>query len=376
MRVQPGLSGFSVRGQHREAVADKGTPDPITSGVLFAGSLQEPIATWLSPPTVPSDALYDTLVIGGGPAGLSAAIYLGRFLRNVLVLDEGRGRSSFAQVNDNYLGFPEGVTARELRDLGRKQAERFKAHFLVCRVDKLYRNEANGVFTATTSAGDRLGRTVVLCTGVRDIWPALPDVLDHVGKTLFWCIVCDGFRAKGKRVVLFGNDDEAATTACQFLPYTNQVTLISEEGKRTCTQEKIREMTCHGIKLLEGVPAGVEGTPENITGVVLSDGRCIAADIMFSLLGCLPNNKLALDVGVECTPHGWVKVDQEGYTSVPGVFCAGDLSRMHTHQVVAAAHEGAEAAQTCNYWLYSSFQREVPDNPNVEELEERVRSSS
>lgn len=316
------------------------------------------------------DTIYDCLIIGGGPAGLSAAIYMGRFLRNVLVLDEGRGRSTFAQVNDNYLGFPDGISARELRDLGRQQAQRFGAQFLHCRVDRM-RKGPSGLI-ASTDAGVYSGKTVILCTGVQDVWPSIPCIYDYVGKSLFWCIVCDGFRAAGKRVVLFGNDDEAATTACQFLAYTDKVTFITAPGQTNCSDEKVKEMRCHKIELIEGVPEAVEGPPDDIQSVVLADGRHVAADIMFSLLGCRPNNRLALQLGLECSRGGYVKVDEEGYTSVPGVFAAGDLSRMHTHQVVAAAAEGAEAAQTCNYWLYSSFQREEPARPTKEELSERV----
>ncbi len=319
---------------------------------------------------MPQDTIYDCLIIGGGPAGLSAAIYMGRFLRNVLVLDEGRGRSTYAQMNDNYLGFPNGVTARELRELGRQQAQRFGANFLHCRVDRMIKGP-NG-FTASTDAGVYTGKTVILCTGVQDVWPSLPRVYDYVGKSLFWCIVCDGFRAAGKRVVLFGSDDEAATTACQFLAYTDKVTFIYSPGAMSCSDEKVKEMKCHQIELIEGVPESIEGGPDSLQSVVLADGRHVHADIMFSLLGCRPNNKFALDLGVECAPGGYVKVDEEGYTSVPGVFAAGDLSRMHTHQVVAAAAEGAEAAQTCNYWLYSSFQREEASRPTKKELSERV----
>jgi thioredoxin reductase (NADPH) len=194
--------------------------------------------------------------------------------------------------------------------------------------------------------------------GVCDIWPELPDVLDYVGKTLFWCITCDGFRTQRKPVALFGRGDESATTACQFLTYTDDITFISPPGSPICSEEKLQAMKRHGVKLVQGKPVSVEGTPDRIRAVVLDDGRRIRAELMFSLLGCRPNNKLANDVGVVCTPGGYVEVDDEGYTNVPGVFAAGDLSKMHTHQVVAAAHEGAEAAQTANYYLYSGFQKE------------------
>src|SRR5690348_8967120 len=141
--------------------------------------------------------MYDCLVIGGGPAGLSAAVYMGRFLRRTLVLDAGEGRSSFEQVNENYLGFPDGVKVRELRALGQKQAERFGVEFVDCRVERLTRIDDGRHFRAHSTAGAFDGRTVILCTGVCDIWPDLPNVLDYVGRNLFWCITCDGFRANG-----------------------------------------------------------------------------------------------------------------------------------------------------------------------------------
>jgi thioredoxin reductase (NADPH) len=304
------------------------------------------------------EALYDCLIIGGGPAGLSAAVYMGRFLRKTLVLDAGEGRSSFEQVNDNYLGFPNGVKVKDLRDLGRKQAERFGVEFEDCRVTRLERVDNGRHFRAHTDAGEYIGRSVILSTGVCDIWPDLPDVLEYVGKTLFWCITCDGFRTFEKSIVCFGRDDEAATTALQLLTYTPRVTFVTDPGQLDCSDEKVRDLESHGIQMLEGEPAQVIGTPERIEAVALKDGRRLPADVMFSLLGCRPNNKLALDVGVECTPGGYVIVDEEGYTNIPGLLAAGDLSKMHTHQVVSAAHEGAEAAQTANYYLYADYQKE------------------
>jgi thioredoxin reductase (NADPH) len=301
--------------------------------------------------------MYDCLIVGGGPAGLSAAVYMGRFLRKTLVLDAGEGRSSFEQVNENYLGFPDGVKVRELRDLGRRQAQRFGVEFEDCRVDRLERIDDHRHFRAHTSNGEFSSRTVILCTGVCDIWPDIPGIEEHVGKTLFWCITCDGFRSFDKRLVLFGRNDDAATSALQFLNYTQKIFFVTPPGKLDCSDEKVKAMEEHGIEMVGGVPKQVLGSPEKIEGVLLEDGRCLPADMMFSLLGCVPQNRLARDVGAECSPGGYVKVDEEGYTNVPGLFAAGDLSKMHSHQVVSAAHEGAEAAQTANYYLYAGYQK-------------------
>src|SRR5690606_20143506 len=97
--------------------------------------------------------------------------------------------------------------------------------------------------------------------------------------------------------------------------------------------------------------------PGSMKGLWLKDGSFLEGELLFSLCGERPNNDLAVQLGVRCDDKGYVLVDEEGYTNVPGVFAAGDLSRMHTHQVIAAAHEGAEAAQTANYYLYADYQK-------------------
>lgn len=301
------------------------------------------------------DPIYDCLVIGGGPAGLSAAVYMGRFLRRTLVLDVGEGRSSYSQVNDNYLGFPSGIPIRELRRLGREQAQRFGAEIRTTEVTRL--EKENGNFLAHCRGNVYRGKTVILCTGVEDIWPDIPDANSYVGKTLYWCIACDGFRTANKDIVIFGSDDDAATSACQFKLYTDRITFIAPPGKLECSEPKIKSLEEHGIGMLEGKVVQVKGRPDRLEAIVLEDGRSIPCDLIFSLYGCRPNVKLALDLGADLTSKGYVRIDHDGYTTVPGLFCAGDVSGIHSHQVASAVHEGAEAAQTANYYLYASYQK-------------------
>ncbi len=301
----------------------------------------------------------DCVIVGGGPAGLSAAIYMGRFMRSTLVIDMEEGRSSYRQINENYLGFPDGISVRDLHMLGRKQAERFGAHFKRAYADTL--EQIPGGFKLSTSLGQLEAKTVILCTGVTDRWPTIPNVEQYVGRTLFWCITCDGHRAVGKRLLLFGEGDEAATTACQFRMFTDKITFIAPPGHVDCSDQKIRDLGALGIPVVEGEIASVEGAAAAIHGVKLKDGRDLEGDMIFSLYPPRPNNKLALDIGAKVSPDGFVVVDEEGYTSVPGFFAAGDISRMHSHQVVSAAAEGAEAAQTANYYLYAGYQRNPGD---------------
>ena len=306
--------------------------------------------------------MYDALILGGGPAGLSAAVYLGRFTRSVLVLDAGEGRSSFAQINDNYLGFPEGITTRELRELGRKQAERFGVEFRECRVERIERLEPVG-FRVITTEGDFEGRTLLFATGVTDIWPDVPGIRDWIGRQVFWCITCDGHRTKNKTLVCVGNTDEAAVTTLQFLLFTQEITLVADPGKVRFSDEKRADLAAHGVPLILARPDRLEFSPDGkqIAAVCLDDGKRLACDMIFSLLGVRPNTQLARELGVDLDGEGYVVMDEEGYTSIPGIFAAGDLTRMYTQQVASAVHAGAEAAQTMNYYLYADYQKNAAD---------------
>lgn len=306
--------------------------------------------------------MYDALILGGGPAGLSAAVYLARFTRRTLVLDAGEGRSSFAQVNDNYLGFPEGVTTRELRALGRRQAERFGAEFRECRVERIERIEGGG-FRVHTTEGNFEGRTILFATGVTDIWPDVPGIKDWIGRQVFWCITCDGHRTKNQTLVCVGNTDEAAVTTLQFLLFTKKISLVADPDKIRFSDEKRADLAAHGISILLARPERLDLCPENrrITALCLDDGTRLACDMIFSLLGVRPNTQLARELGVALDEEGYIVIDEEGYTSIPGVFAAGDLTRMYTQQVASAVHAGAEAAQTMNYYLYADYQKNPED---------------
>jgi thioredoxin reductase (NADPH) len=301
--------------------------------------------------------LVDTVIVGGGPAGLSAAVYLARARRDVLVIDGGAGRSSGPQINENYLGFPRGVKASRLRELGRRQAERFGARFVEGTVDRASCSEP-GAFELTGDCGDWRARSVIVATGVTDIWPAIPQVDRYVGRSLFWCIVCDGFRAVGTRTLLIGADDEAATTALQFLTFTDQLTFVAAGvgDETTISAEKRALMEEHGIEVLDGAIERVEGARGMVRRAWVN-GERREVELLFSLLGHVPNSRLAASLGVLLDEGGYVRIDKEQRTNVPCVYAAGDVSGPYAHQVTAAVHEGATAATTANWDLYPAHQK-------------------
>jgi len=297
--------------------------------------------------------LDDALVIGGGPAGLSAAVYLGRACRSVAVVDCKRpGRSDYAQVNHNYLGFPEGIAALELSARGREQAERFGARFYEAEVARLW--QAEGLFAAEAPGGLILhGRAVVLATGVEDRWPAFPGHEEFVGRTMHWCIVCDGYEMQGQRVVVAGNDEETARTACRLLRFTERVTLLTNDGSLGLRPAIVRHLDDRGIRVVVGRIVGARAKERGVfEAVLLEGGGELELDHLFSHQGAAANSALARALGVELSPGGYIRVDTEGWTSLPGVYAAGDVTRLFAHQIATAVHEGAAAATALNFDLF------------------------
>lgn len=305
--------------------------------------------------------LFDCAVIGGGPAGLSAAIYLGRLRRSVLVIDDREGRSSWHQVNRNYLGFPDGVHATALRSLGEEQARRYGVQFLrATATDVSAKGEGQERrFRVRTGKGDVTSRTMILATGVTDRFPEFDGSDACIGKSMFWCIICDGYEAIGRRVVVLGSDDHAAATALQLLVFTDNVTLVSGSEPFDFKPERCAALEEQGVRLFESdcniYTCATEGQLASIT---LEKGGELELDMLFVSQEIEPNTQLAKQLNLRCDEHGYVHQDAEQCTNVEGVFVAGDVTRLYNHQITSAVHEGGMAAAAANYHLYEDWQKD------------------
>jgi thioredoxin reductase (NADPH) len=297
---------------------------------------------------------WDCVIVGAGPAGLSAAVYMGRFRRSTLVLDGQDGRWSYGQVNDNYLGFPRGVRARRLHALGRAQAERFGVTFWDTLVTGL--QEKPDGYRIEFRGGQAQARTVIWAAGVRDRWPAIPGVRRLVGRHLFWCIVCDGWRTLGRSVLLLGNTDRDVVTALQFLTYTRDLTFVMDRG-RTLNARCRKKLDSAGVPVRCGRVKRVQASEERIERVVLDDGAELRPDYIFSLYGSDPRTELLRALPVALTRFGHVRIDEKNRTNLPTFFAAGDVTDKYGHQVATAVHEGAMAAMAANHVLYPPHQR-------------------
>ncbi len=294
---------------------------------------------------------YEVLVIGGGPAGLSAALYLARFNRRVALFDSGRGRSGWGQMNYNYLGFPGGISVTELRARAREQVAAYpQVTILEQRIEELTRD--GDLFTARGPADAWRAQALILCTGVVDQWPQFDGWEEYVGHSVFWCLTCDGYSSRGMRLVVVGSHDEAACTALQLQRFTPHVMLLTNSADNRIPPAAQERLEAAGIPLIHDQIERVTGHDGQLAALFTTGGLCIELDRIFSQQGAAPQNALALALGVKVNEAGYIVVDTEQKTSVPFVYAAGDVTYLHSHQVATAVHEGAQAASAANYELY------------------------
>ena len=252
---------------------------------------------------------YDCVIIGGGPAGLSAAIYMARFNRSVLVVDRGGGRASGKQINENYLGFPKGIKASKLLELGKKQTEHFGVHFASEEV--LSAKKTRDIFTIKTSTETLSTRTAIIATGVTDHYPAFPGLHAYLGVSLFWCIICDGYTVRNKKLIIVGHEDTATITAAEFLLYTDDITFLTncDKGCDKITTEGFERLEKANIRVVYGSIKKVFGKGGKMKKIELDTGEILSVDYMFSKQGYTPNSLLAAKLGATIEGEGFIKVD-------------------------------------------------------------------
>jgi thioredoxin reductase (NADPH) len=280
----------------------------------------------------------DCLIIGGGPAGLTAANYLARFRRNALLVDGGHSRALLIPETHNYPGFL-GISGKDLLASLREQAERHGAQLMKGRMDELRRD--GGAFVAGVAGTTIRAQRVLLATGIVDESPDLPGLKDAIyNGTLRFCPICDGYEASDQRIGVLGPLHTAAGKARFLRTYSRDVVLLPTDSAEKGNDE-VRRLNDEGITVADHV-IDVDRSGEKIAAI-FRDGQRMTVDVLYPALGCAARSDLATALGARCNDSGNVYVDDKQRTSVEGLYAAGDVVT-DLHQISVATGHAAVAA--------------------------------
>jgi len=288
----------------------------------------------------PAASRYDVVIAGGGPAGLSAAMILGRCRFRVVVVDAGRPRNRVVRAMHGFLG-RDGAAPLELIRLGRREVARYGVELLAGEVRDAVRSDDGG-FNVTLAGGRRLhGRRLLLATGVEDPLPAVPGLAELYGISVFHCPLCDGWEVRDRPLALYGRGGAAARFALRLSRWSADLVLLTD-GPTRLSRHQRTTLERAGVVVRSERVAALEARRGRLARVRFANGEALPRHTLF--FGTRPRqaSDLAARLGVRFTSKGMVQANRQEETGVPGLYVAGDASRDVQLAVIAAA-EGTKA---------------------------------
>jgi thioredoxin reductase (NADPH) len=282
----------------------------------------------------------DALIIGGGPAGLTCAIYLARYRRKVVVVDSRNSRAALIPETHNYPGFADGIAGPQLLDALTAQAKLYGVLIIHDRIAALQAVGAG--FVATCSQGEVKAKRAVLATGLIDRNVSMPDLEEARDHGLIrYCPICDGFEASDLRIGVLGSVDEAAAKALFLRTYSRRVTLLQLDGS-ACSEQYSCELSEAGVRLPKAPVLKFRRQGKQMIAS-MSDGTQEIFDVIYPVLGCDVRSELGKDLGARHNGTGCLEVDAHQQTSVAGLYAIGDVVS-DLHQIAVATGHAAIAA--------------------------------
>lgn len=287
---------------------------------------------------------HDVIVCGGGPAGLAATLWLGRYRRKTLLIDGGRQRNLAAESSHGYMT-RDGASPNELLERAAGDLARYPTI-------ETARGQVEGLsasgdgFVATIGGRKHASQRVLLATGVEDTFPDIPGFEELYGSAIFHCPCCDGYEARDKDVIAIGWGEHVAGYALDLLEWGARVGLITSGRAADTGDACSMALQRHQVPVFEEEITRFELEGKEMKGAVLASGRFVPATLAFFSIDHSPRTQLAIELGCELDDEGYVKVDGRGQTSVEGVYAAGDVTPGEQLIQVAAA-QGAVAGIAC-----------------------------
>ena len=288
---------------------------------------------------------WDVIIVGGGTAGMSAALILGRCGRRVLLCDAGRPRNHMTRAIHGFLT-RDGIAPRAYYGLARKELSRYP-HVELRRVEVVRACRLGSGFEVTLASGrTQHGRKLLLATGVVDVLPDVRGIKDLYGRSVFHCPYCDGWELRNRPLAVYGRGAAGYTLSLKLLTWSRDVLLCSD-GPAGLKSRQRQELARHGIDLRQTRIARLHGSGGQLSSIVFVDGESISRSALFFTVGQHQRSRLAAALGCRFTKNGVVATGEYETTNVRGLYVAGDASRLVQLAIVAAA-EGAKAAFAIN----------------------------
>ncbi|MBT2133475.1 NAD(P)/FAD-dependent oxidoreductase [Croceibacterium sp. LX-88] len=292
----------------------------------------------------------DCIIVGAGPAGLTAAIYLARFHLSIRLFDCGSSRAALIPCTHNHAGFPEGISGLELLRRMAEQAELYGAERELARVTRISPEDQG--FTVSVEGRDFPARTVLVATGVVNNRPSGMEEVLHAqalaNGLLRYCPICDGYEVTDKRVAVIGTGSHGTAEALFLRGYTRDVTLVSPEAEHDLDPECAAQLDQAGVTRLKG-PCGDYAIEGDLLAFDTAHGR-MRFDSVYPALGSRVRSDLAAQAGAQVSKEGCLVVDAHQRTNVPGLFAAGDVVK-GLDQISHAMGEGGVAATAIRNYL-------------------------
>jgi thioredoxin reductase len=289
--------------------------------------------------------LYDCAIIGGGPAGLTCAIFLGRYRRSVLVLDSSKPRNHASRGIHGFLG-QHSIPPSDLLRRGREEAEAVGVQFVDATVSRVVPSEEG--FAIESDAGTARARRVVLAYGVRDKVPDIPRFEEFYGTAIHHCPDCDGYESSDLRIGVIGSGKSAAGLALELLQWSSSIRIFTNGKSAAMTRVEKAKLAAKGIDVHLGKITALQGEEGHLRSVVLDSGEEVAVESLFFTIGVERACVLAEEMG--CAVYRGkpnIRVSEHRQTSIRGVYAIGDLTPGAQLAITAAA-DGAVAAIEIN----------------------------
>ena len=301
---------------------------------------------------------FDVAVVGGGPAGLSAALWLARYLHKVVLVDSGDPRNWETRGINGYLGH-QGIRSPELRKLGRIEGEKYGAQFVSGIVDTAA-NETGELFAICLRGGKIIeARRILLAIGIRDVWPDIPGLDQCYGETAHVCPDCDGYETRGKKTVVIGTGRKAVGMALALTTWTKEIVICTNGEPPDMKQELLDILKPLNIPVLDSPITCVISQNKEIRGVELEGGMSLDCERLYFAIGQYPSDDLGTQLGCKRDEIGRLVIDDHNHTSVRNVYAAGDVAG-GPQIAIAAAASGAIAAVAIHASLVPET-RKLPD---------------